>query len=324
MRWKSGAPGATASRALKNSFNPLLVPGHGRPGEIMHSLVCLISGAQRKPRFSQATLEKSKEGFFQQPARALMSVAVAAILTLARPCSAEDLAELDDAASRLQYAAHTGDTRALEEVVGLVAKLDTSEANAALREYYLGYGNWQLAHLYTDERRAGTRKSGDRDAARALQDCTRHVQAAVRLDARMAEAYAIEAICSGGMPQEGDARGRGASCAQHRGLRTARELDADNPRIRLIEVLCASPRGSMSTATFEKLRTLVTAFEAAPPTRAGQPDWGYAEALVLLGEGLLQRGDNVAARDALERALVTAPDYRAAQQLLQAAASRPK
>jgi hypothetical protein len=29
----------------------------------------LISGAQRKPRFSQATLKKSMEGLFQQPAR---------------------------------------------------------------------------------------------------------------------------------------------------------------------------------------------------------------------------------------------------------------
>ena len=37
----------------------------------------------------------------------------------------------------------------------------------------------------------------------------------------------------------------------------------------------------------------------------------------------LQRGDPVAARDALERALVIAPDYREAQELLQTAADAP-
>jgi hypothetical protein len=44
------------------------MPDHGWSGEIMHSLMCLISGAKRKPRFSQATLKKSMEGLFQQPA----------------------------------------------------------------------------------------------------------------------------------------------------------------------------------------------------------------------------------------------------------------
>jgi Tfp pilus assembly protein PilF len=44
----------------------------------------------------------------------------------------------------------------------------------------------------------------------------------------------------------------------------------------------------------------------------------------MLGETYLQRGDPVAARDVLERALVMAPDYRQAQRLLQAAATRPR
>jgi hypothetical protein len=30
----------------------------------MHILMCLISGAQRKPRLSQATLKKPRKGFF--------------------------------------------------------------------------------------------------------------------------------------------------------------------------------------------------------------------------------------------------------------------
>jgi hypothetical protein len=62
------------SRVLKNYFSPLLVPDHGRSGEIMHSLMCLISGAQRKPRpvsfvrLGQATLKKSMDELFQHRA----------------------------------------------------------------------------------------------------------------------------------------------------------------------------------------------------------------------------------------------------------------
>jgi Tfp pilus assembly protein PilF len=42
-----------------------------------------------------------------------------------------------------------------------------------------------------------------------------------------------------------------------------------------------------------------------------------------LGQSYLKRGEMVAARDVLERALVIAPDYRQAQKLLQTAANRP-
>jgi Tfp pilus assembly protein PilF len=44
----------------------------------------------------------------------------------------------------------------------------------------------------------------------------------------------------------------------------------------------------------------------------------------MLGANDLRRGDSRAARDAIERALVIAPDYRKAQALLQDAAARPK
>ena len=258
----------------------------------------------------------------RQIAHCVPGWALAAALALPAPCLADGLAELDDAGARLQYAAYTADARALEEVLGLLTKMEESGPNAALREYYLGYGYWQLGEVYGQEARDGRRKSGERDAMRARQECVRHAQSAEKLEARMAEAHAIDAVCSN-LPPERGSKAR-ASCEQHRALRTAIELDSDNPRVRLIEVLCAVNGGAMTPATFEKVRALVTAFEAAPASRPGQLDWGHAEVLALLGKGLIERGDNVAARDALERALVIAPDYRAAQQLLQAAATRPK
>jgi len=106
-------------------------------------------------------------------------------------------------------------------------------------------------------------------------------------------------------------------------MRTALSVSPDNPRVKLIEALCASGRSPDPAAT-DRWRSVVESFEAAPPSAPGRPDWGHVEALTMLGETYLQRGDPVAARDALERALVLAPDYRQARQLLQAAAARPR
>jgi Tfp pilus assembly protein PilF len=61
----------------------------------------------------------------------------------------------------------------------------------------------------------------------------------------------------------------------------------------------------------------VEAFDnAAKPTYA-VADWGHAEALMLLAQAQLSAGQTVAARDAIERALVIAPDYDAAQRVSQ-------
>ena len=46
------------------------------------------------------------------------------------------------------------------------------------------------------------------------------------------------------------------------------------------------------------------------------PGWGHAEAYLALGHQLLQRGDVLGARNWIERALIAAPDYKAAQREL--------
>jgi Tfp pilus assembly protein PilF len=46
------------------------------------------------------------------------------------------------------------------------------------------------------------------------------------------------------------------------------------------------------------------------------PGWGAAEAYTYLGRGYLERGDVLNARDALERALLIAPDFAMAKRLL--------
>lgn len=225
---------------------------------------------------------------------------------------ADATSELDDAAARIQYAFYTANARELEQVLSLLSGIDAT-AVRGLKEYYAAYGNWKLAQVHTE---AGTGKTYSRAAGRAIQECERQAKAAVAADPRMAEAFAIGAICG----DAGSMFGRG-DCSASKGLQSARQLDPQSPRVRLIEVMCASA-DTAGPGTLQKLRSVVDAFESAPPSRPGKPDWGHAEALLLLGQSYLERGDALAARDAIERALAIAPDYRKAQRLLQAAAGK--
>jgi tetratricopeptide (TPR) repeat protein len=194
-----------------------------------------------------------------------------------------------------------------------------------MKEYYLGFGNWKAAQLYEARARDQSGSEARSDAVKAAQSCSKHMQAAISQDARFAEAHAIEALCEG-LPQTLRAGGARAvnSCGRSKGLQMALKLEPGNPRVRLVEYLChEDPSDARAALRFDRLQDVVAAFEAAPASRPGRPDWGEAEALVLMGEEYLRRGDSVAARNALERALVLAPDFHAAQEMLQTASARP-
>ena len=255
--------------------------------------------------------------------RASRGVCIVSLIALVAPWSAIAQAplELDDAAARLQYAFYTGDARSLEEVLSLLENAELAANLATARDYQLAYGHWKLAQLYAQPVDDGARPDAKSQARKAAQRCAKQAKASLERDSNQAELYAIEAACADFAP---DARGGGSSaCARSRAMKQAVTLAKDNPRVQLIQALCEETK-TADPAAVDRWRAVVATFEAAPPSRPGQPDWGHVDALTLLGESYLQRGDPVAARDALERALVLAPDYRHAQRLLQTAAIRPR
>ncbi len=60
----------------------------------------------------------------------------------------------------------------------------------------------------------------------------------------------------------------------------------------------------------------MAAFETERQDVAPLPAWGAPEGYLQLARAALQRGDAVAARSALERALLLAPEFAAAKRLL--------
>lgn len=239
----------------------------------------------------------------------------------AASASAESTAEFDDAVARVQFAFYTADSRALEAVVAELAGFEVDGGLAAAKSYQLAYGHWKLAQLLGEPQDDRARAAPKSVASKAARTCVQYARDAIAKDPRMADIYAIEAACDTYSP--GPAKNGSSACTRSKSMRTALTLGAENPRVQFINASC-SPDAEGDPAAIDRWRAVVARFEAAPPSQPGKPDWGHAEALTLLGQSYLKRGEMVAARDVLERALVLAPDYRQAQKLLQAAATRPR
>jgi len=79
--------------------------------------------------------------------------------------------------------------------------------------------------------------------------------------------------------------------------------------------LSASQGGNKERA-LGKLRQTVAAFEAERSDADRLPGWGAAEAWLLLARDLLDHGDAVGARDALEHSLLIAPEFAQARRLM--------
>ena len=219
---------------------------------------------------------------------------------------AQGRAELDDAAARAQYAFLTSDTRALEEVRDEVLQMSLQENLQTLKSYQLAYTHWKTAQL--SARRGSVARAS---ASKAAKACVDQAKRAVKQDGRFAEAYAVQAICEDKpFALEHSADGE---CERNRALRTAVALAPKKPRVKFIPALCAGP--GQGDAPLARWREVVASFDDAPKPESAVDDWGHAEALTLLAQALLAQGQQVAARDAVERALVMAPDYDVAQRV---------
>ena len=240
--------------------------------------------------------------------------AVAAVLALAVTTARADDVAWRDIESRIQYGYYTEDTGALRKLEELIVAAD---ARDKLRGYYAGLLDWRRAQLAA----AATNTAERGNAVRYAEHCVSGEDTALALDADFAEALALRAACLT-VPQEIGGGGF-APLTGHRArkdLERARQLAARNPRVLLIDAtsdyeLLPSQGGNKERA-LGKLRQTVAAFEAERSGTDHLPGWGAAEAWLLLARDLLDHGDAVGARDALEHALLIAPEFAQARRLM--------
>jgi len=215
-----------------------------------------------------------------------------------------------DVEGQIQYAYYTEDLRALGN---LTARLDTKERAEPLQGYYVALAYYRLA--LTAEEHDKPR------AASAVEHCSASLDQVLQDRPEWADALALQGACLGLLAELTSLRAPLAGPRSRTQLAHALELEAHNPRVLLLDGWLALER-PRSGATAAKARACgefaaaVVAFETARPGAEHVPEWGPAEGYTYRARCDLERGDAAAARDALERALLIAPDFQLARRLI--------
>jgi hypothetical protein len=243
------------------------------------------------------------------PRRVLLGLALAAGCALAQT-QEQDWRDLE---SRIQYGYYTEDAAALRK---LSENMSREEGHDKLHAYYAALLDWRMALLAAQ----GDGGSSAGAMAQLAHRCVSDVDAALAADADFAEALALRSAC---LATPLETAGGYAPLASHRArkdIERALQLAARNPRVLLVDAMSdyalAPARGGNKERALPKLRQTVAEFEAERGGVARLPGWGAAEAWLLLARDLLDHGDAVAARDALEHALLIAPEYTEARRLM--------
>ena len=218
-----------------------------------------------------------------------------------------------DIESRIQYGYYTEDARALHDLNDTLAALDTHDK---MRGYYAALLAWRQALLSAQ----GTPALPDSSTAQLAEHCVSEADTVLALQADFAEALALRSACLATRIESSGVLAPVVSYRARRDLDRARELAPRNPRVLLIDAMndyeLPPARGGNRERALVKLRQAVAAFEAERSDVEHLPGWGASEAWLLLAQSLLDHGDAVAARDALERALLIAPQFAQARRLM--------
>jgi hypothetical protein len=244
-------------------------------------------------------------------ARAGAAAVTGALIACAIGAHADD-SGWRDIESRIQYDYYTEDARALTALEETVAGADE---HAQLRDYYLGFLFFRQALLAAQ----GVSAPGVGKAGQFAAQCVSHLDAALAGREDFAEGFALRAACR----LAPLAPGEGATLAAHRAhkdISRALQLAPANPRVLLIDAVSdyqlPPSSGGNKDRALVKLRQAMAAFEAERREAQRVPGWGAAEVCVFLARDLLDHGDPVAARDVLEQALVSAPEFLQARRLM--------
>ena len=217
-----------------------------------------------------------------------------------------------DMQAQILYAYQAEDTNLLANLVENLANRvkagDAGGADAALR-YHLAHAEYRFGLLVQGRRAA--------DAAGAFSDCTEQLKSVLAQDVKSAEALVLQSACYGELAKRRRLEAVLLRSKAEERLNAAYKLEPHNPRVLYFmaeEALSRSKPGSPERArAFAELQESAKIFDQSSATRTDVPGWGHAQAYLALGVLLQERGDTLGARNWIEKSLIVAPDYKAAQ-----------
>jgi hypothetical protein len=214
-----------------------------------------------------------------------------------------------DIESRIQYGYYTEDVRALDNVLEVLSHSDSDSASG---HYYTGLANYRLSQLTLARDKSRAKDSAD--------TCVDNLDQAVKLEKNSADALALESACLELLAGLQAWRAPFAASKSGSLIEKARHADGKNPRVMLLDAVSVYERPKATEAdkgrALQGFKQAAAAFEAERRETEHVPGWGAAESYVYLAKCQLDRGAALEARDALERALLIAPEFAEARRLM--------
>jgi tetratricopeptide (TPR) repeat protein len=240
---------------------------------------------------------------------------VSALLLLATASPAQQGGDLQ---AQILYAYQTEDTNSLVNLIqDLTAQVKEDARDASLR--------YQLAHAqYRRGLLAGLGNA--RDAESAFAECIDQLKPVLSQDVKSVEALVLQSACYAGLANHRKIESVLLRSRSDERLNAALNLAPHNPRAVFLSSMDglrqAKPGTALRQQAVAQLQLAVQLFDASSATSIDTPGWGHAEAYLALGRELQSRGDQLGARNWIEKSLIAAPDYKAAQRQLASLVSR--
>ncbi len=230
-----------------------------------------------------------------------------------------------DIESRIQYGYFTEDTRSLR---ALLEPLSGTASGDLLKSYYAGLLTYRLTLLVEPDAPSaagklptpGVKTADKNEARKMLERCVDVLDQALAVQSDFADALALQSACLGRLAELSSWRAPLAGPKSVSLLRKALQVAPRNPRVLLLDAVRDFQHTKVAAGDAQhacgKFRNTAEVFEAERAQVDPIPGWGAAEAYTWLGRCYLDSGETVMARDALERALLIAPEFGQARRLL--------
>jgi tetratricopeptide (TPR) repeat protein len=217
-----------------------------------------------------------------------------------------------DLQAQILYAFHSEDTNQLTTLVQTMStQVQAGNADVSTR-YHLAHAEYRVG-LLADAKHAHNAES-------AFSDCVEQLKTYLQQDPESVEALALQSVCYANLARFTKLEGMLLRSHAAERLNTAAKLAPRNPRVVYLQAVDAQGRAKPGSAeskkAYEELQLAVQLFEQSSATSIEVPGWGHAEAYLDLGRQLQSRGDVLGARNWIEKSLIVAPNYKAAQRQL--------
>jgi len=232
------------------------------------------------------------------------------LVSMAVPTAVRAAAEFGgDLQAQILYAYQTEDGNGLASVIqNLSAQVKDDPTDPALR-YQLAHAQYRMGLIAGEHR--------EHQAESALTDCIADTKAILQQDVKSVEAMALQSACYSSLAEHEKLEGLLWRSRAADRLEEALALAPRNPRVVFLSAMNALARSKKDSAehqaAFRQLELAAQLFEGSSATAIDAPGWGHAEAYLALGRELMLRGDRLAARNWIEKSLIVAPEYKAAQ-----------